>query len=111
MRTEFTRILLIFLMAWLPSSFAHAGAMGCLGMGQPHDAACVMQHGQMHQGKAGQAGHAPSGCHDCALCYSCSATAPRAFTFGGSATGLRMVFVAQQFTSFFPEQPERPPRA
>jgi hypothetical protein len=110
MRTLFSRIFLAFLIAWLPVSLAHAAAMGCHATGQQKTAeyAQHMQHERMHQSGAR---HAPSGCHACALCYSCAAMLPALAKFDVVFSEPRATHAAERFTSFFPDQPERPPRA
>ncbi|MBI1174317.1 MAG: hypothetical protein GC139_03505 [Sideroxydans sp.] len=109
MRTTLTRYLLAFLIAWLPVSLAGAVTMGCQAYVAKPAAGCAhaSQHGKMTQGGAQ---HAPSMCHGCALCYSCSVAVPAIFSFNLPVTGLRSDFVPDQLASFFPEQPERPPR-
>lgn len=110
MRNVITRFLLVFLIAWLPASFVHATTMRCHMMVQQHDIDC-MQHSQTHHDKAHGGGHAPSGCHDCALCYSCTGMATSLAVFQPPYGEVRTTYVPQRFASFCPEQPERPPRA
>jgi hypothetical protein len=112
MRHPFRLLLLIFLMLWLPaqgfaavSSSARADSHPMPGMEAAHPPAV---HGQQVHGDS----HDLEGlCGDCDCCPQCSAAALPAMLVVAQEvrSGFKGIIVAVDFSSHFPEWPQRPP--
>ncbi len=122
--TSFRKLLLIWMIAWLPLSGAMAAVMPfgvakakvavaeTMTMAAAIDTADDSMSMPCHsQAKAGdqQSGH----CNHCELCHLAGSIMPPALPKVDANTIHRSppAFVRADFISFFPEQPQRPPLA
>lgn len=117
MHTRFKRFLLIFMMLALPvQAFASVALLGCELSRAAPETPIAMDHGMSgcHEAPAEKPG-APAGEHQCSHCAACFLAA--AFPMPVSAAALLAPIpyiphlqIAESFSGFIPEGPERPPR-